>query len=192
LNNHLPVKWKPARAIHTSLRGEVIIALRDGSVIAHAQVLVINGRDLNARSVKKITVPRQFWEYATSDFDFRLDWIHESGSVSPPASFNYTTKKQIWRVEGLEFKTHDGAPAEFLGQNRLGKPAVTKAHLLEWLCEFPDEVRKPEPEWHNEAKEAFPLHRVARKALRAALMGCGKTGLRGRPPCLSGSEKTAN
>ena len=192
MSNHFPNKWKPARAIHRSLRDDFLIALRDGCVIAKAQKLVINEIDLNARNVEKIIVPRQFWEYATSDFDFRMDWIHESASVSPPESFNFTIKKQIWLVEGLDFKTHDGEPAEVLGQNSLGKPALTKEHLLEWLCEFPDSVRKTAPEWLKESEKAFPLHRVVRKTLRAALKECGKTGFRGRPPCRSGNKKTAN
>ncbi len=191
MSNHLPKKWKPAREIHSSLRAAVLIALRDGSVIAQAQKMVINGKVHNARSSAKITVPGQFWEFASSDYDFRIDWIHQSASVSPPEHFRYR-KKQTWLVEGLEFKTHDGEPAEILGQNRLSKPAVTKEELLKWLCCFSDEERRPVHEWLDEAQKAFPLHRVARNTVRTALTDCGKTGHKGRPPSNSSRNKTAN
>ncbi|WP_445784603.1 hypothetical protein [Sphingorhabdus sp.] len=191
MSSHFPSKWKRAREIHSSLRAKVLIALRDGSVIAKAQKIVINGQDLNVRSSAKITVPEQFGEFASSDFDFRIDWIHQSASVSPPASFNYR-KKQTWLVEGLEFKTHDGEPAAVLGQNSLSKPAVTREELLKWLCSFSDELRRPVHEWLNEAKKSFPLHRVARNTVRAALTDCGKTGRKGRPPRNSSRNKTAN
>ena len=191
MSNHLPNKWKPAREIHSSLRAEVLIALRDGTVIAQAQKIVINGDVLNARSSSKIAVPGQFWEFASSDFDFRIDWIHQSASVSPPESFIYR-KKQTWLVEGLEFKTHDGEPAAILGQNRLSKPTVSRDELLEWLRSFSNEVRRPAHVWLDEADKAFPLHRVARSTVRVALTDCGKTGHRGRPPRNSYLNKTAN
>lgn len=191
MRSHLPNKWKPAREIHSSLRADVLIALRDGSVIAQAQKMVINGDVINVSTSSKITVPDQFWEFATSEFDFRIDWIHQSASVSPPESFNYR-KKQTWLVEGLEFKTQNSEPAAILGQNRLSKPPVTKEELLKWLRDLSDEVQRPVHEWLDEAKKVFPLHRVARNTLRAALKDCGKAGHKGRPPRNSSRNKTAN